>query len=181
MSELDDIALVNRCLQGHTEAFAQLVDRYQGPIFNVALRMLNNFDDAEDVAQSVFVKAFERLLSFDPKYKFFSWIYRMAVNESINFMSKRKPVEAMPAQVVAPDKRPDERFDDQELNERVHRAIMELQIDYRAVIILKHFEEFSYQEIGFILEIPEKTVKSRLFTSRRQLRDILLKRGIVSQ
>ncbi|MCG8604169.1 sigma-70 family RNA polymerase sigma factor [bacterium] len=178
MSEVDDITLINRCLQGQTEAFEPIVDRYQKAIFNVALRMLNDYEDAQDIAQSVFVKAFENLVSFNPKYKFFSWIYRMAVNESINYLSKRKSIEEIQDNVIARDKTPEQEMLDRDLSDQVQEALMDLNMDSRAVLILKHFEGFSYREISFILEVPEKTVKSRLFSSRQQLKDILLKRGL---
>jgi RNA polymerase sigma-70 factor (ECF subfamily) len=178
MSEVDDLTLVNRCIQGHTKAFEPIVDRYQKAIFNVALRMLNDYEDAQDIAQSVFVKTFENLASFNPKYKFFSWIYRMAINESINYLNKRKPIEEIQDNVISRDKTPDQELLDRDLSDRVQAALMDLQLDARVVLILKHLEGFSYREISFILEVPEKTVKSRLFSSRKQLRDILLKRGL---
>src|SRR5512135_999154 len=86
-----DRVLVNRCLEGQGDAASDLVDRYQKRLFNIALRMLNNVQDAEDVTQTVFLNAFLKLRTYDPRYKFFSWIYRMAVNESLNVLKRRKP------------------------------------------------------------------------------------------
>lgn len=180
MTEQDDLMLVRQCLEGNTKAFESIVDKYQKAIFNVAFRMVSDYDDAEDIAQSVFIKAFEKLATFNPKYKFFSWLYRMAVNESLNFLNQRKRLQELDKNFVSKTKRPDEAYDDIELSQNIQNALMHLKPDYRAILVLKHFEDFSYEEIGYVLGIPEKTVKSRLYTARQLLKDILLKKGIVT-
>ncbi len=167
-----DRALVKRCLEGQGDAFGELIDRHHKPLFNVALRMLNNVQDAEDVTQTVLLNAFVKLRTYDPRYKFFSWIYRMTVNESLNTLKRRKPTVTleprlhMRAPVAASDSAA-------ELQDRVGKALMCLKPDDRAVVVLKHFVSFSYQEIADVLEIPVRTVKSRLFTARERLRDAL--------
>ncbi len=134
--------------------------------------MLNNVQDAEDVTQTVLLNAFVKLRTYDPRYKFFSWIYRMTVNESLNTLKRRKPTVTleprlhMRAPVAASDSAA-------ELQDRVGKALMCLKPDDRAVVVLKHFVSFSYQEIADVLEIPVRTVKSRLFTARERLRDAL--------
>jgi len=164
-----DRALVGRYLNGHSDAASALVDRYQQRLFNVALRMLGNMQDAEDVTQTVFQNAFLKLDTYDPKYRFFSWIYRMTVNESLNALKRRKPVVtledelAIPAPGVDADKRTEAEI-------RVGMALRALKPDDRAVVVLRHFASFSYQEIAQVLEIPVQTVKSRLFTARERLR-----------
>ncbi|MFQ5639261.1 MAG: RNA polymerase sigma factor [bacterium] len=178
MSDFDDVKLVRECLNGNTKAFETIIDRYQKPVFNTALRMVNVLEDAQDITQSVFVKAFEKLDMYNPKYKFFSWIYRMTVNDSINFIKQKKYNEEIDSQVVALEKTPEERFEESDLREKIGKALMSLQIDYRAVIILRHFEQFSYREISYILDTPEKIVKSRLYTARQKLKEVLLKKGI---
>jgi RNA polymerase sigma-70 factor, ECF subfamily len=164
-----DRALVERCLENHRDAAGALVDRYQQRLFNVALRMLGNVQDAEDVAQTVFLNAFRMLRTYDPRYKFFSWIYRMAVNESLNMLKRRKPMVTLvdDLDIPAPGAAPDRAL---EAEDRVGRALMGLTPDDRAVVVLKHFVSFSYQEIADVLEIPARTVKSRLFTARERLR-----------
>ena len=89
MTDVDDVTLVRRCIDGDNVAFESLLDRYQGRIFNAVLRMVHDWDDARDLTQTVFVKAYENLRRYDPKYKFFSWIYRIAMNESLNFVARR--------------------------------------------------------------------------------------------
>jgi len=93
--EDDDPALVRRCRDGERSAFEQLVVRYQKPVYNAALRMLHDPQDAMDVAQTTFLKAFEHLADYDPSFKFYSWIYRIAVNESLNALGARKSLEAI--------------------------------------------------------------------------------------
>jgi RNA polymerase sigma-70 factor (ECF subfamily) len=167
-----DRALVKRCLEGKGDAFGGLVDRYQKPLFNVALRMLNNVQDAEDVTQAVFLNAYLRLRSYNPEYRFFSWIYRMAVNESLNTLRRRRRTETLDQahHVRAPGAAPDSAA---EARDRIEKALMCLRPDDRAVVVLKHFVSFSYEEIADVLEIPVRTVKSRLFTARERLRDAL--------
>jgi RNA polymerase sigma-70 factor (ECF subfamily) len=138
--------------------------------------MLGDVQDAEDVMQTVFDNAFLKLRTYDPRYRFFSWIYRMTVNESLNLLKRRKRTVtledqlAIPASGSAADRAA-------EAEDRIGKALMCLNPDDRAVVVLKHFVSFSYQEIADVLEIPVKTVKSRLFTARERLRLSLLERG----
>ena len=164
-----DRALVKRCLENDRDAAGALVDRYQQRLYNVALRMLNNVQDAEDVTQTVFLNAFRKLRTYDPKYRFFSWVYRMTVNESLNVLKRRKPAVTLEdeLEILAPGAAPDRAA---EAEDRVGRALMNLKPDDRAVVVLRHFVSFSYQEIADVLEIPVRTVKSRLFTARERLR-----------
>lgn len=152
------------------------MDRYQQHLFNVALRMLHDVQDAEDVTQTVFLNVFRQLGTYDPKYRFFSWIYRMTVNESLNVLKRRKPAVTLEDEpdIAAPGAAPDGAA---EVEDRVGRALLSLKPDDRAVVVLKHFVSFSYQEIADVLEIPVKTVKSRLFTARERLR-IALGEGV---
>lgn len=164
-----DRALVSRYLSGHHEAAGGLVDRYQQRLFNVALRMLGNMQDAEDVTQTVFQNVFLKLDTYDPKYRFFSWIYRMTVNESLNALKRRKPVVTLADElgIAAPEDGADRKT---EAEIRVGMALRALKPDDRAVVVLRHFASFSYREIAQVLEIPVQTVKSRLFTARERLR-----------
>ncbi len=180
MLEQNDAALVRQCLEGNIKAFERLIDKYQKTIFNVALRMINDYDDAEDIAQAVFIKAYEKLASFDFSHKFFSWLYRMVVNEALNFINRRKRFEKLDNVFVAADKTPEENYEEGEMAQRVEMALMRLEPEQRALIVLKHFQELAYEEIGYIFDIPEKTVKSRLFTARQALKQILLRQGFVA-
>ena len=176
MKEDTDIILVRQCLKGNNRAFESIVDKYEKPVFNAALRIINNYQDAEDVTQSSFVKAFEKLPTFKPKYKFFSWLYRIVVNESLNFVSQRKRLQELNTDLVSREKTAEEAYDDIETSQQVQVAVMDLKVEHRVVIVLKHFQDLSYTEISQILDIPEKTMKSRLFTAREQLKTRLLRR-----
>lgn len=173
----DDESIVRACLRGDRAAFATLLDRHQRAVYNVALRMVNDREDASDITQNVFAKAFENLDRFDFRYRFYSWIYRIAVNESIKLLEQRRPVEPVDERHLSAERSPEEIAGSRELARTVQRALMSLPPDHRTVIVLRHYLQFSYREIGEILEIPEKTVKSRLFTARQRLRDAVLKTG----
>jgi RNA polymerase sigma-70 factor, ECF subfamily len=171
MTDEQDRALVREYLEGQRDAATGLVDRYQKRLYNLALRLLANAQDAEDVIQTVFFNVFEKLQTFDPKYRFFSWIYRMTVNESLNILKRpsRKRTMAlddapdMPAPATRSSGATDAR-------DRIDQALRYLKPDDRAVVVLKHLESFSYEEIADVLDIPVRTVKSRLFTARERLR-----------
>jgi RNA polymerase sigma-70 factor (ECF subfamily) len=168
-----DRALVHRYLDGEREAAGDLVGRYQRRLFNVALRMLGNVQDAEDVTQTVFGNVFLSLGTYDPRFRFFSWIYRMTVNESLNAIKRRKRLVTLDDQMAIPTG--GIAIDDAvEVEEHVGKALMQLRPDDRTVVVLKHFAFFSYEEIAEVLDVPTRTVKSRLFTARERLRTLLL-------
>ncbi len=170
-----DRALVQRFLMGQRDAANGLVDRYHKRLFNVALRMLGDVQDAEDVTQTVFLNVFLKLKTYDARYKFFSWIYRMTVNESLNVIKRRKPTVTLEAEpdILAPGAAPDRRA---EAEDSVGKALLGLRPEDRTLVVLKHFASFSYQEIADVLEVPVRTVKSRLFTARERLRLTLRER-----
>jgi len=172
---LDTAELVVRSRKGDSGAFGCLVNRYQTPLFNGALRIVGNWDDALDVTQTVFLKVYEKLDTYDDSYRFFSWVYRIMINESLNLVRRRKSHGPLDDTIACKDKSPDQRCYESEIQEQVDRAIMRLPVEYRVVIVLRHFARFSYREIGFALELPGETVKSRLYTARRTLGAMLEK------
>ena len=178
MSEQNDEVLVKRCVGGDRGAFEVLVDKYQGPLFNLALRMTQQYADAEDITQSVFLKAYEGLSSFAPGRKFFSWLYRIAVNETLNYLRGKRHQEPLTEEMQAEDADQSREIARDEASARIQEALMELSVEYRTVVVLKHLQELPYADISQILDIPEKTVKSRLFTARMQMRQILVQKGV---
>jgi RNA polymerase sigma-70 factor, ECF subfamily len=171
-----DLALVERFRKGDREAFTELVIRYQRPIYNAAFWILKSADDAHDIAQIVFLKVAERLDEFDSQHRFFSWIYRIAVNESLNLLRRNGREEALDDEIELPDPQsadPEARVRDAERTRSIERALMSMSTMDRTVIVLRHFSECSYQEIAQILDVDEKTVKSRLFEARHRLRELL--------
>ena len=152
---------------------SQLVSQYQRPVFNAAYRILGDMDDAADTTQTVFLKVFEHFDDYDPKFKFFSWVYRIAINESLNQVKKRHKQEPLDDSQVSPWQSPAEELDSKLLCNRVQAALMLLNTDYRTVVVLKHISGCSYQQISEILQLPEKTVKSRLYSARQLMKKSL--------
>jgi RNA polymerase sigma-70 factor, ECF subfamily len=171
--EPDDAALVEKAAAGDERAFEALVLRYEGKLFRVALRMLGEYDEAKDATQAAFIKAYLKLETFDRQFRFFSWIYRILLNECLNRRRNRRPHEPIAADLVAAGT-PLEALEASERRRRVQEAVMTLAVDYREVIILRHFADMSYDDIATTLGIPEKTVKSRLYTARQRLMELLL-------
>jgi RNA polymerase sigma-70 factor (ECF subfamily) len=169
----DDGICVARCLRGDTSAFEPLVERYQRVLFGVAYRLLGDYEEARDATQNAFVKAFERLETFDPSRKFFSWLYRIAVNECLNILRARRPHEELETEIQV-EAGLFEAAEASELRDRIQAALLKLSEDYRQVVVLRHFADLSYEEIGAIVGVPVKTVKSRLFTARQRLADLLV-------
>jgi RNA polymerase sigma-70 factor (ECF subfamily) len=178
MSENVDAARVRECLAGDPQAFTSLVEQYEKPVYNVALRMLRDPEDARDIAQTVFLKAYQNLANYDPQFKFYSWIYRMAINESLNVLRARGRV-AGPVEECLPDDRagPSEQLHVDQRREALLEAVDRLKPEHRAVIVLKYFVDRNYEDMGEILGIDAKTVKSRLYTARQILKDQLASRG----
>lgn len=185
MSEELSPALVVRLMAHDRDAFGQLVKCYERPMFNVAYRMLGNRTEAADATQDVFLKVFEHLDGYNTKYRLFSWIYRIAVNESIDRLERHKRTDAVPARVedlslASVEREPEDLVRNSQMHDVIQAALMELQHDYRAVIVLRHFSECSYGQMAEILHIPEKTVKSRLYSARQALREKLCRRGVTT-
>jgi RNA polymerase sigma-70 factor (ECF subfamily) len=176
MREQDDSEFVQQALEGKLESFEVLVERYQKTVYNLALRMVHDSDDAEDIAQTVFLKAFEHLRSYNSRYRFFSWLYRIAMNEALNVIRQKRKFTGLDQ--VREHAGPGEEFEAAELSRQVQDALMELAVEQRAVVVLRHYEGFSYTEIAQILSISEKKVKSRLFSARQILRDLLERKGL---
>lgn len=178
MNSENDRELIGNCMNGDRQATEALLLRYEKPVYNAAYRMLNSSEDARDVTQTVFLKVIEKLDSYDPRYKFFSWIYRIALNESINCLKKQNRLDALDREPVSEAKGPEEQTGAEHVSQGMQTALMTIQAEYRTVIVLKHFVDCSYTEISQILDLPEKKVKSRLYTGRQLLKEALTKSGM---
>jgi RNA polymerase sigma-70 factor (ECF subfamily) len=176
-----ETALVRDCQRGDRKALDTLVRYFQKPVYNAAYRMLGNVDEAADVTQTAFMKLFENIGHFDPSYRLFSWIYRIALNEAINQLNRRRKLEPLGEPPYPDGDVLQESLAASQLSSEVQAVLMELQDDQRTVIVLRYFTECSYRQIGEILELPEKTVKSRLFTARQQLKDRLQRHGMFGE
>ena len=178
MAENPELALIRSARDGDARAFEALVEEYQGVLYNLAQRMTGSREDAQDLTQTVFLKVWRNLASYDPQYRFYSWIYRIAINESLNFVQRRKRHSELDERITAGDPMPDEQASQGEVGQHIQEALMELSVDYRQVIVLRHFHDLSYEEIGKVLRVAEKTVKSRLYTARQLLGEALRQRGV---
>ena len=173
VGEDDDRLVVDRCLGGDTEAFRTLVERYQRVLFTVAVRMLGDADLAADASQDAFVRAYRKLQTYDSRHKFFSWLYRILVNECLNVRRSRRLLEPLAAGLEAGDD-PQRAAEQAELRATVRAALGHLTQPYREVVVLRHYAGMSYVEMAEALGVPEKTVKSRLYSARQQLGEELL-------
>ena len=183
MLSLSDQELVLRVVQGDDEAFALLVRRYQGTVFNVAYRLTGNRGDAEDLAQEAFIRAYRAMPSFDLERPLVPWLKRITTNVCLNWleMQKARPqttasdltppdedTEAMD-QLADPGKTPEQQVVGIEQAQYLRQALIALPFRYRAVIELRHYQDLSYEEIASALNVPVSTVKSDLFRARKRL------------
>lgn len=180
MSDTKDKQLVKQCLKGDNKAFEQLINKYDKPIFNAALKIVQDYEDARDIAQTVFVAAYNKLETYKPEYKFFSWIYRMTINEAINYNKRQKPKTELNPNLLSDNNTPEKIHDQKVMSNQIDQAVAELPLEYRLAIIFRHWADLPYRDIAFILGIPEKTVKSRLYSARKLLAEIMVKKGLVT-
>ena len=183
MIESNDTELVQASATGDRAAFRLLVQKYEKPLFNAAYRITNNREDALDAVQNAFLKVYLKLGTFDPDRRFFSWIFKIVVNESLNLVERRSRYEGDESSLerTPAGGDPEQDFAIRESDSQVQQALMEIKPVHRVVLVLKHFNNFTYREIGEITDVPGKTVKSRLFSARQELRKKLQERGLAGR
>jgi RNA polymerase sigma-70 factor (ECF subfamily) len=187
LESLEDAALVARTQEGNRDAFSALVTRYQDRVVNLVYRRLNDREAALDVAQEVFLKAYRGLNRFEGQSKFFTWLFRITMNETISARRKRNRHQAPlslnretrdgqsptdPADTTYEPSAEVERQDDQAM---IRRAIFELDNDLGQVLVLRDIEGLSYAEVAKVLGVPLGSVKSRIHRARQTLKDRLAK------
>jgi RNA polymerase sigma-70 factor (ECF subfamily) len=178
---VEDRQLIEECLRGRLEAFNELVRRYQDRLFNAVFRFLDNAEDAQDVVQESFVSAWQALGRFKGDAKFFTWIYRIAINHAIDLKRKQKVShslevhlhEEMQPMDPSSGSRPDEAAERGEEAERLKRALNLVSSEHRLVLILKDIDGMKYEEMAEALDVPIGTIRSRLHRAREELREIL--------
>ena len=170
-SEVDDAYLVRRAQEGYVDAYAELVDRHGGLAYRVALRLLGNHHDAEDVAQEALVTAWQQLPGFREKSSFPTWLYQIVTRRALNKVSRGRPVSSLdllPA-LADPAEEPATQTERNLAVDAVTDALLALPFPQRSVIVLHHFEGLPYAEIASVTGSTEPAVRSHLFRARRVL------------
>ena len=181
-----DAALVARARDGDPAAFEELVQKYERKVFRLAKNITNNDEDAEDVLQDTFLKAYSHLDGFQGHSKFYTWLVRIAVNEALMKLRKRKSdrtvsldegidtgEETMVREIAVWEDDPEQRYSQEEIRTILNDAISALRPAFRTVFILRDIEELSTEETANLLDLSIPAVKSRLLRARLQLRERL--------
>ncbi|MCQ2011307.1 RNA polymerase sigma factor SigW [Sporolactobacillus sp. STSJ-5] len=181
--------LIKKIRKGDQQAFAELVERYKNSVFAICLRMVGNAQEAEDLSQEAFIRAYNHIDQYDHERKFSTWLFRIATNLSIDFLRRRKNVVSLDAVVpsteglslnaMLPDEgeQPEDRIVRKETEEMVQGEIKKLPEKYRSAVVLKYIEDLSLKEISEIMEIPVGTVKTRIHRGREMLRKNMMAEG----
>ena len=189
MTRKEEAALVQRIQNGDADAFAVLMEEYQKKVYLLALRTVGNQQDAEDMTQEAFLRAYRSIHSFRGDSKLSVWLYRLTTNLCIDLLRSRgrKPTVSLTVEDNDEDTQEldvtDERYDPEEIFQRrelqraVQRGLAALPEDYRVILVLRELEGLSYAEIGEVLGLEEGTVKSRLFRARKKLCAFLIEDG----
>jgi len=173
MYDNNDKKIIEQVLSGRINDFGILVDRYQQVIYNLAFSMIGDENEAKEITQRTFVKVYSKLSFYKPEYKFFSWLYRIGLNETLGFLKLRKNNASIEDEIFINNDTPENIYNGQEKQRMIHKAIRDLKPDYRILVILKYFEDYSYEEISSLTGVSTKKVKSRLFSARQLLKNSL--------
>jgi RNA polymerase sigma-70 factor (ECF subfamily) len=184
----DEQRWLEEARQGNQDSFGRLIGVYQGPVFNLAYRMLGNADEAEQAAQEAFIRAWTRLDSYNPAHKFSTWLLSITSNYCIDLLRKRRtqllsldgPLPAHPALMSESSSGPEAQAAIGEQQEIVQDLLQSLPDDYRQTVVLRYWYDMSYDEIAEVMDTTVSAIKSRLFRARRQLAETGLEMGIVS-
>ena len=176
-ARVEEAALIRRANDGDQEAFRILVERYQGAVYNLAYRMLGDPQEAEDAAQEIFVRIYRQLARYDPERKFSTWVLTIATNYCIDQLRRRR-MQLVPLENIIPWARareagPEGEALSRESRDEVQRLLRELPEKYRAVLILRYWQDLSCAEIADILKLPEGTVKTQLHRARKALGQLI--------
>jgi RNA polymerase sigma-70 factor, ECF subfamily len=188
-SQLDDRELAARACEGRERAFRELLTRYERPVFSLVYRMLRDREQAEDTAQETFIKAFNAIQSYNPAYKFSSWIFKIANNLAIDHLRKREldtvsihgsvhaesdeAEERTRITLTDSGETPEEYAENRELGSQIEAAMGRLRPEYRTAILLRHVEGHSYDEVSEIMDVPLGTVKTYIHRARSELKELL--------
>jgi RNA polymerase sigma-70 factor (ECF subfamily) len=180
----DDRRLIADTLGGRRDAFGELVSRYYARLYNAAVRLVDNAEDAADVVQDAFLNAFQSLKSFKGDSEFFTWLYRIAFNTAISLKRKKRPVVSLEAGRAGGDggldpddpsesARPGAALERTEEEQTLHAALGRLSHEHREALMMKDIDGLKYEEIADVLGVPVGTIRSRLHRARTELRELL--------
>ena len=182
-----DIELVAKAISGREDGFEELVRRYQRPITGYIFRMLGDYDSALDVSQETFIKVYNSLSKYSSEYKFSTWLYRIAHNAAIDHMRRNPAVQqsletespdgTYELQLESPNPSPEKDRERSEWRVEINNVVKCLPTAYRELILLRHSQDLSYDEIAVVTGLPLGTVKNRLFRAREMMREIFVERG----
>jgi len=185
----EDLKLIKRCKKGDEAAFSELLVRYRNAIYGLCYRMTRRSEDARDLAQEVFIKVFSLLDRYDESYAFSSWIFRIATNHCIDHLRRNRlrflsldgytDAEGDVIELQIPHKgpQPDRLLENSEAMDRLEEVVGDLPPHYRAIILLRHDQDLSYEEIATILDLPLGTVKARIHRARNLVVRMLQERA----
>lgn len=189
LTNIDDRDLVTLALKGRETAYRELLSRYERPVFSLVFRMVRDRSLAEDLAQETFIRAFHALKSFNPSYRFSSWLFKIANNLTIDHLRKRtletvsldgapgavsqEEVDRTRIAVADGGEDPLSYVENRELGGQIEEAIGRLRPEYRTAVLLRHVEGYSYEEIAGIMDVPLGTVKTFLHRARHELKGYL--------
>lgn len=186
----EDYELVQQAVRGNQQAYASLLDRYQQSVYRTMLRMVHNSEDATDLTMEAFGKAFCNLLSYVPRHAFSTWLFKIAVNNCIDHIRRKRLVlmsldDSADAEAENEfgdslrdwNRNPEEQFIRKQRLDSMRRALLQLDRKYRLMLEMRYFEELSYDEIAVELKLPLGTVKAQLFRAKELLCEMLQKPG----
>jgi RNA polymerase sigma-70 factor, ECF subfamily len=183
--QAEEVGLVRQALAGDQQAYAQLMQRYAGAVFNVAYRMLGNPQDAEDAAQEIFLRAYTRLESFDQARRFSTWLLSIASNYCIDRLRRQRlawlTLDDVAYTLPSGERGPEGSALDAEERDAVQRALMQLPDNYRQVMVLRYWHDLSYDEIAQATGLTESTIKTRLFRARNMIASALRAAGVAAE
>ncbi len=177
IKSMSDFELIKECLNGDNSYFTELVTRYKNLVYSIILRMVTDREEANDLAQDVFVKIYKNLDKYYPDYKFSTWVIRITTNHVIDFRRKKKQETVSYEEIdydMATNDSPESTYIEKERKQKLDDVVNNLPEMYKIPIVLYHQQGLSYQEIADIINEPLSKVKNRIFRGRKMLKDSLL-------